>query len=327
MYEFKDIVGHEDIIAHIKNAYVTDKVSHAYIIEGDVGMGKKLLVNCYVKLLQCEDPKGDEPCNCCSSCVQIDSGNHPDVVYVKPTKKSGYGVSDIREQVVKDINIKPYRSKYKIYIISEADSMTVQAQNSLLKTIEEPPEYGMFFLLAENSKRFLQTILSRTVKMTLKPLNLQLIEEYLHKHYQMEASKSRMVSTFSRGNLGKALKLQDSESFTKQRNDMVKLLDIFINHEEYDIMDAVKLLEESKEQISEVLEILISLIRDILYYKETQLCEALIHKDLEVKIMELSGNAKPEKLVKLVKNSYVLTAQMRLNVNYSLALLLMLTDI
>lgn len=327
MNNFSEVVGHKDIISHMKNAYLMGKVSHAYIIDGDEGMGKKLLTNCFVKLLQCEDPKGSQPCNSCSSCVQIDSGNQPDIIYVKPTKKSGYGVSDVRDQIIKDITIKPYRSKYKIYIIDEADTMTPQAQNSMLKTIEEPPSYGLFFLLAGNSQKFLQTILSRAVKMSLKPVNISDIESYLHSSVGLDSGKAKVFSNFSRGNLGKALKLQGSETFGKYRNDMLKLLDIFINHKEYDIMDAVKLLDEYKEQISEVLEILISIIRDILYYKETLSNTGIIHQDIEARIVELSQNAKPQKLIRLVKNSYILVGQLRLNVNYSLAVLTMLTDV
>lgn len=290
-------------------------------------MGKKLLANCYVKLLQCEDPQNGKPCNSCSSCVQIDSGNHPDVIYVKPTKKSGYGVSDVRNQMVGDINIKPYRSRYKIYVITEADTMTVQAQNSILKTIEEPPEYGLFFLLATNSQKFLQTIVSRTVKMTLKPISLNLIESYLIRETGMDASKAKVMSSFSRGNLGKALKLQNSEVFGEKRNLMLKLLDIFINRPEYDIMDAVKLLEDNKENVVEVLEILVSLIRDILYYKETESMDGIIHQDICSRIAELSQNAEPAKLVRLVKNSNTWIAQLRLNVNYSLSALTMMTDV
>lgn len=324
---FNEVIGHDHIISHMKNAYSMGKVSHAYILEGEEGMGKKLLTNCFVKLLQCEHPIDVKPCNECSSCVQIDSGNNPDVIYVKPSKKSGYGVGDVREQIVSDINIKPYKSKYKIYIIDEADSMTTQAQNSILKTIEEPPEYGLFFLLASNSQKFLQTILSRAVKMTLKPVNMNQIESYLLRELGIATKEAKVFSSFSRGNLGKALKLQGSETFTDSRNDMLKLLDIFINQKEYDIMDAVKLLDNYKDNINEVLEILISLIRDILYYKETHNNEGIIHQDIESTIIGLTQKTKPIKLVRLVHNSYRLIGQLRLNVNYSLSVLTMLTDV
>lgn len=327
MYSFQDVIGHQDIISHMKNAFVMNKVSHAYILEGDEGMGKKMLSNCFIKLLQCENPSKDEPCNMCEACILINSGNHPDVIYVKPTKKSGYGVSDVRDQMVKDIHIKPYRSKYKIYIIEEADTMTIQAQNSILKTIEEPPAYGIFFLLASNSQKFLQTILSRAVKMTLKPIELIKIEQYFTNALGSHSEDAKLYSSFSRGNLGKALMLKNSESFLNQRNDMLKLLDVFINQKEYDIMEAVELLEANKEDIQGLLEILISLIRDILYYKETQNQIGIIHLDIVGRITTLSQKAKPRKLVKLVKNSYLLVSELRLNVNFSLAVLTMLTDV
>lgn len=327
MYSFHDVIGHQDIISHMKNAFLMNKVSHAYILEGDVGMGKKMLSNCFIKLLQCENPHQGEPCNTCESCILINSGNHPDVIYVKPTKKSGYGVSDVRDQMIKDIHIKPYRSKYKIYVIEEADTMTTQAQNSILKTIEEPPAYGIFFLLATNSQKFLQTIMSRTVKMTLKPLDLQMIENYFIQKTGSSADHAKLYSSFSRGNLGKALMLKNSDFFMNQRNDMLKLLDVFINQKEYDIMEAVELLEANKDDILEVLEILISLIRDILYYKETKESQSIIHLDIVERIMALSQKAKSIKLVKLVKNSYILVSELRLNVNFSLAVLTMLTDV
>jgi len=327
MYSFHDVIGHQEIISHMKNAFSMNKVSHAYILEGDEGMGKKMLSNCFIKLLQCESPVQTEPCNTCESCILMNSGNHPDVIYVTPTKKSGYGVSDVRDQMVKDIHIKPYRSKYKIYVIEEADTMTIQAQNSILKTIEEPPSYGIFFLLATNSQKFLQTIQSRTVKISLKPIALDKIESYFIQTLASTPKDAMLYSSFSRGNLGKALMLRNSETFLNQRNDMLKLLDVFINQKEYDIIEAVELLEANKDEIHSLLEILLSLIRDILYFKETQNQTGIIHLDIVERIMTLSQHAKPLKLVKLVKNSYLLVSELRLNVNFSLAVLTMLTDV
>ncbi len=324
---FKEVIGHESIIAHMTTAYKYGKVSHAYILEGEEGMGKKMLTNCFVKLLQCENPNGDTPCGICPSCVQIDTGNHPDVIYVKPSKKSGYGVGDVREQMVNDISIKPYKSKYKIYIVDQADTMTIQAQNSILKTIEEPPEYGLFFLLADNSQKFLQTILSRTVKMSLKPVDLNRIEQYLREKKQVKGDRAKVIASFSRGNIGKALQLIDSESFNGMREDMVKCLDVFINRTEYDIMEAVNLFSEYKDHYLEVLDILVSLIRDILYYKETGMADGLIHKDMEFKIIDLSVGANPAKLVRLVRNSHDFLNWQRLNVNFGLSVLTMFTDL
>ena len=106
----------------------------------------------------------------CHSCKQVMSGNHPDLIYVKHEKPGSIGVDDVREQINDTIMIRPYSSYYKIYIVDEAEKMTVQAQNALLKTIEEPPSYAVIILITTNQEAFLPTILSRCVQMKLKPL-------------------------------------------------------------------------------------------------------------------------------------------------------------
>src|SRR5699024_725727 len=123
---------------------------------------------------------GTEPCGHCRSCSAFDSGNHPDIVYVRPTKKT-LGVDDVREQILENVSLKQYRYRYKIYIVEQADTMTVQAQNALLKTLEEPPAYAVFLLLAENQTAFLPTILSRTVTLHIRPLPDTMVADYLEK--------------------------------------------------------------------------------------------------------------------------------------------------
>lgn len=328
MSKFSDIVGHDEVIKHIKNAYVAGKVSHAYIIEGDEGMGKGTLSKTFAKLLQCEKVGVEnEPCGICPACRQVESNNHPDIIYVHPSKKTGYGVADIREQVIKDIHIKPYKGPYKIYIIHEADEMTIQAQNSILKTIEEPPNYGVFFLLAKNSNSFLQTILSRAIKISLKPISDREVERYLMGKMNMLYEDAKVLSAFSRGNIGKAMQLKNDTEFLAIRQDMIKLLEAFIKAKEYDIMERVKLLDRHKDKFQTVFEILISLIRDILYYKSTNDIEYLIHQDKKEVIMELSTHANEKKLIKLVENCQQMSKQIRLNVNYTLASLVMVTDV
>ena len=153
MSGFKDVVGHKNIIQYIGNAVNSGMVSHAYILNGEKGSGKKLLANLFAMSLQCHDREADgDACGKCQSCKQAISGNQPDIIRVTHEKPSSISVDEIREQVNNDIVIKPYSSRYKVYIIADADMMTVQAQNALLKTIEEPPEYAVILLLTENAE-------------------------------------------------------------------------------------------------------------------------------------------------------------------------------
>ena len=166
MSTYADIYGHNDIKEHLQKCIELKKVSHAYIFNGGLGAGKKTIAALFAKALQCEEGKA-QPCGKCHSCIQADSKNQPDIIWVEHEKVGSIGVDDIREQLIGDIQIKPYHSRYKIYIIDEAEKLTVQAQNTLLKTIEEPPEYGIIILLTTNADIFLQTVLSRCVRIDL----------------------------------------------------------------------------------------------------------------------------------------------------------------
>ena len=138
MIGFHDIIGHEEIIRHLKNAIETGKVSNSYILTGEHDSGKKLLAGTFAMTLQCE-AGGTEPCQKCDSCKKAIGKNHPDIIMVSHEKPGTISIDEIRDQVIHYVAIKPYCSPYKIYIVPDADLMTPQAQNALLKTIEEPP--------------------------------------------------------------------------------------------------------------------------------------------------------------------------------------------
>ena len=160
MLNFQEIIGHDQIKEHFQKAIEYNKVSHAYILTGEAGMGRKSLANAFALTLLCEKGK-TEPCMECHACKQVLSGSHPDLIYVSHEKPGTIGVDDIRKQINDTIMIRPYSSYYKIYIVDEAEKMTQQAQNALLKTIEEPPSYAVILLLTTNQEAFLPTILSR----------------------------------------------------------------------------------------------------------------------------------------------------------------------
>ena len=169
MLNFQEIIGHDQIKEHFQKAIEYNKVSHAYILTGEAGMGRKSLANAFALTLLCEKGKS-EPCMECHACKQVLSGSHPDLIYVSHEKPGTIGVDDIRKQINDTIMIRPYSSYYKVYIVDEAEKMTQQAQNALLKTIEEPPSYAVILLLTTNQEAFLPTILSRCVQLKLKPL-------------------------------------------------------------------------------------------------------------------------------------------------------------
>ena len=229
MSSFKDVVGHKNIIKYISSAVQADAVSHAYILNGERGSGKRLLANLFAMSLQCQNREEDGgACGKCQSCKQAQNGNQPDIIKVTHEKPNTISVDDIRTQVNNDIVIKPYSSKYKIYIIPEADLMSAQAQNALLKTIEEPPEYAVIMLLTENAEALLPTIRSRCVMMKLRNIKDQLVKKYLMEQMEIPDYKADVCVAFAQGNMGKAIMLATSEYFNEIKEEVVHILGILI---------------------------------------------------------------------------------------------------
>ena len=326
MSGFRDIVGHTDIIQYIKNAINQDKVSHAYIFNGERGSGKKLLAKLFAQTLQCEKG-GDDPCYECHSCRQSVSGNQPDIITVKHEKPNSISVDDIRTQVNEDIQVKPYSSKYKIYIIPEADLMTVQAQNALLKTIEEPPSYAVIILLTENVQKLLPTICSRCVMLKFRNIKDQLVKKYLMEEMQIPDYKADVCTAFAQGNIGKAVMLANSEYFNEIKEEAVKLLREIDTMSASEMSEAVKRCSEFKLDITDYLDVLTIWYRDVLIYKATKNIDRVIFADQLKYIKERAQKSSYEGIEIILDAIEKAKARLRANVNFDLVMELLLLTI
>lgn len=320
MNQFTEIIGHGTIIEYMQDVYQQRRLSHAYIIEGEAGLGKRQLAMAFAKLLQCRQPENNQACGQCPSCQKFDTDNHPDVIFVVSTNKTGYGVDDIRRQILDDLPIKPYESDYKIYIVDQADTMTFQAQNALLKSIEEPPAYGLFLLLAENSRLFLPTILSRCLRLPLKPVSFDLMSDYFQR--QEEEKNLQWVMNLAGGNPGKAQAILDDEQYNATRQEMLAVLEILVNGQDYDIMEKVTWLEEDDFEMK--VGLLRVLIRDCLVLSLGGKTDQVINCDFIERYQMLQ---QPERLFDLYQRSHQALEQLKANVNRSLVIYRMLFDI
>jgi DNA polymerase-3 subunit delta' len=326
MAGFKDIIGHEQIIEHLKNAISMDKVSHAYIINGPKESGKMMLAEAYAAALQCEKG-GSEPCMECRSCHQAADRNQPDIIYVSHEKPNTIGVDDVRRQINDDIAIKPYSSRYKIYIVDEAEKMNQQAQNALLKTIEEPPAYGIILLLTTNADSFLQTIRSRCIILDIKAVPSDVIRSYLMQQYQVPDYQADVCVAFAQGNVGKAIQLASSEDFNDLKASALQLMKRLDEIDLYEMTQAVKQISEYKLQIEDYFDLMMIWFRDILYMKATNDVNGLIFKDevydIKKQAAKRSYNGIEEILQALDKAKIRLNA----NVNFDLVIELLLLTI
>ncbi len=286
--DFKKIVGHEDIIGHFKASIEMDKVSHAYIISGEADSGKKMLARAFATTLQCERG-GSAPCGVCQSCIQADSGNHPDIITVTHEKPNIISVDEIREQVIDSICIKPYKSRYKIYIIPDAQLMNTQAQNALLKTIEEPPEYGILILLTSNIDKLLPTVQSRCMVLNTKPIRERDMLNYLKNEMGLTEEKAYFCLDFAQGNLGKAIKLAGNDEYARIVSSVVSVLKNIQELDVDDLTKAVSDIEQFKLSINDYMDLMMMWYRDALMLKVTGNVDKVLFKNEYVSLKRQAG--------------------------------------
>ncbi|MBO5279222.1 MAG: DNA polymerase III subunit delta [Lachnospiraceae bacterium] len=326
MSAFDRVIGHEQIIEHFQNAIRLNKISHAYILNGEEGAGKRLLAHLFSMTLQCETG-GDAPCGECRSCKQAEGHNQPDIIWVTHEKPGSIGVEDVRGQVIGDMQIKPYSSPYKIYIIDEAQKLTVQAQNALLKTIEEPPAYGIVIFLTTNAESFLPTILSRCVELDLKPVSNEVIQRYLMEQVRVPDYKAKLCVAFAQGNVGKAVKLASSENFDEMKQHVMKLLKDTEKMQISELQDYLRELADYKDCIEDYLDLMLVWFRDVLLFKVTKDANVLVLKEEMAAISARAGKSSYEGLEKIISALDKAKLRLRANVNFELAMELLLLTI
>lgn len=326
MARFRDIVGQEQIKEHLQNALESGKISHAYIINGEKSSGKEFIAKVFAMALQCE-AGGTEPCQECHSCKQALSANQPDIIRVTHEKPNTISVDDIRAQINNDVAIKPYSSRYKVYILNEAEKMTQQAQNALLKTLEEPPEYAVILLLTANVNSLLPTILSRCVVLNMKPVSDSQVKKYLMEQLQIPDYKAEVCVAFARGNVGKAKSLATSEDFENVKNEALSLLKYIRDMELHEIITAIKKITEYKLEINDYLDIMAIWYRDILLFKATKDANHLIFREELPSLRQAATRSSYEGIENIIKALDKAKARLNANVNFDLTMELLLLEI
>ena len=323
MYTFEEIRGNTPLVEQLRRSAASGRSSHAYLFLGGAGAGKRLIANTFAKALQCKGEK--RPCDSCKSCHAFNHGNHPDVIYFQPLKNGKtYTIEDVREQLLETVDLKPFQYEKKIYIIEKADTLNIQSQNALLKTLEEPPAHAVFLLLAERAEAFLPTILSRVVVMKIRPLSAETIADYLMQAGHL-AEESHILSAYAQGRIGQALELVEDEGFREMRQDILGKLEVLPSMSEGDAYLLAKDLEGYKNDLR-FLDIMELWYRDLLTAKSLREEGYLIQRDKKDAIFRA---AKEPAALLAKKAAAVRTARMRLaqNANFRLTMEVMLMDL
>ena len=241
---FDKIVGNRDIKKSLENAIKIGNISHSYLFIGTQGIGKKKIAKEFSKAILCLNKN---ECNSCKSCIEFDSENNPDFQIIEPQGTS-IKIEQIRE-LQKKVAEKPIISDKKIYIIDECDKMTKEAQNCLLKTLEEPPQYVIIILIGANESAILSTVKSRCSVIHFQNISDEEISTYLKQNLNVEIKDDLLLKACG-GSIGKAIQLKDNQ------DTYLELQKILSNLGKTDIIDIFKHTQilYNKENIQKMLE-------------------------------------------------------------------------
>ena len=344
--KFSDIIGQQHIKEHFQSSIMNGTLSHAYIINGEKSTGKTMLAKAFAMAIMC-DMEGSEPCLECDSCKKIINKCNPDVItLVRDTKKKTdiIGIDEIRSQIIAGMYDRPYYGERKVYIIEDADKMNVQAQNALLKTLEEPPGYAVLILTTTNASRLLPTILSRCIVLNMRPVTDKVIRSYLREQDRFLDDTIDVIVAMSSGNIGKAKLLSEDKDFITFQNDVLDILKSIPNSDYRRVLDGVEKLSlytgnlkqkkkksETKDvkiySTEEVFDIFVLWYRDVLLFKATEDTNNLIFKKEATEIAKQSMYFKYDSLNIVIQMIEDAKSKIKSNLKFSSVMEILLINI
>ena len=244
---FERLIGNEKIKKDLDKVLKNDNILHTYMFIGISGIGKKEFAKEFAKGILCTNT--DKFCNYCKSCLEFENNNHPDFYYIGLEDESSIKIETIRN-MQKKVQELPIVSKKKVYIIDDCEYMTSEAQNCLLKTIEEPPEFVTVILITSNENKILNTIKSRALKIYFNGIEQDKLLEHLEKEHQIKNISQNMLKAYG-GSIGKAIQM------SKQPELYYNIEKVFDNIEKYNVISAMQELEilyKEKEIIQDILD-------------------------------------------------------------------------
>lgn len=275
MVKLSDLPGRKALKKRLNDEVLTGHTGHAYILEGPMGCGKESIAKAFAYAILCMS-KGDiKPCGSCKHCSVIEAGGHGEL-YELVSEKNTISINAIRE-LQQNINLIPVSGDRKVYIVNDADNMTIAAQNGILKTLEEPPNYATILLTVTNYDRLIDTIKSRAVLLQIGINSIDEIEEHLIKTTDYEPEEIKLAARCSNGSLGRALDIVGSKDFETQRSTVIEFTDYLLSKQFEKAYDMTAYLAKNSKNI--LYPALSGLLRDMLVLKTTKDLGYLINRD------------------------------------------------
>lgn len=303
----------------ITNSINKDRISHAYLLQGERGTGKEAIATLLAKTLFCTNRSDAEPCQECNACKRIDSGNHPDMHWIEPDEQSIK--KEQIEHLQKEFIYSGLETDQKVYVVKGADTLTTNASNRILKFLEEPSKKTTAILMTENSSSIIPTIRSRCQMIDLKPLNPQAFQQQLIDH-GINRRTAVLLSTLT-NNLDEAISWSEDEWFAQARKLMIQLVEMFATHTN----DAFLFIHQQwvphfkeRSQQEQGFDLLLLAFKDILYYHIGKEDDMTVFSKDDSKIDNLVMFFSQEKLLEILNNLLNAKRKLKQNVHPTLVM-------
>ena len=311
---FSHVIGHKEAIERLRSALRSGRIANSYIFSGPTGIGKEFVAINFAKALNCL-ANVDDPCDECISCRKINDSNHPDVVIVRP-EGARIKIDQVRS-LQRQGSYRAMEGNRKLYIIAEAEKMTAEAANSLLKTLEEPPGAMVLILLTSAYSALLPTIRSRCQSLKFTPAPLELIRKELVARFDLSESKAKWAALRSQGSVSKALDL------AKESEDVGDGISAFLL--DLDGKNRASLLNIFKEaeslgEAQQPFDALLSWYRDLLLVKQGCSKALLTHGDKTDKLENIARRYSDIQIEKFIRDILRTRELIQRNINPILAL-------
>jgi DNA polymerase-3 subunit delta' len=319
---FSDVIGHKEVVERLKNTIRSGRIANAYIFCGPADVGKEFVAINFAKALNCLS-NGEDSCDKCISCRKIDDGNHADVMVIRP-EGTRLKIGQMRSLQRRGA-YRAMEGNYKVYIITEAEKMTPEAANSLLKTLEEPPGIMVLILLTSVYSALLPTIRSRCQSLKFSLVSQIVLRDELMKRFGLPESKAKWVALRSQGKIGRALKLaKEDEGKGREREGEQSLIRSLVP-----TLNAGSLLHvfrkaESLSNAQDSLDLLLSWYRDLLLVKQGCSHDLLIHSVEKGDLEKIARSCSDVQIEKFIRTTLRTQNLIQRNVNPTLALEVMM---
>jgi len=311
---FKAIKGLDQPINFLQESIKQQQLAGAYLFIGPEGVGKAFVAKTLAKVVNCQEESFDS-CDKCSSCIKIEKNQHPDIHFINPGGIDNQGDSELIKieeirQLHRDINLRPFEAKYKVFIINNAHQLTAESANALLKILEEPPRNSLIILISSKFNRLFKTIISRCRIVKFSPLPRKELEAALRSEYHLLSDQAHFLAYLAEGRLGSALALKDTNIFAEKN----ELIDEFLSSGS----NVDQLATKDRESLRRYLNLLAVWLRD-LYLVKSGLSHAEIinldRKEQLLKIMSHYSYSELDEALKFVSQALMYLEQ---NVNAKL---------